>query len=42
MEAEEFEAAKTNFDKALEVNPEYGWVKYVLLPDLQKKMTVQK
>ena len=42
MEAEEFEAAKTNFDKALEINPEYGWVKYVLLPDLQKKMTVQK
>ncbi|MDW7681083.1 MAG: tetratricopeptide repeat protein [bacterium] len=38
----EFEAAKTNFDKALEINPEYNWVKHVLLPDLQKKMSVEK
>lgn len=42
MEAEEFEGAKTNFHKALEINPEYGWVTYVLLPDLQKKMQVEK
>ena len=42
MEAEEFEAAKTNFNKALEINPEYGWVKYVLLQDLQKKMAAEK
>ncbi len=41
-EAEEFEAAKTNFNKALEINPEYGWVTYVLLPDLQKKMLAEK
>ena len=42
MEAEEFEAAKSNLNKALEINPEYGWVTYVLLPNLQKKMTVEK
>jgi tetratricopeptide (TPR) repeat protein len=42
MEAEEFEAAKANFNKALEINPEYGWVTYVLLPDLQKKMKLEK
>lgn len=38
MEAEEFEAAKMNFDQALKINPEYGWVKYVLLPQLNTKM----
>jgi tetratricopeptide (TPR) repeat protein len=38
----EFNAAKANFDRALEINPEYGWVTYVLLPNLQKKMTVEK
>jgi tetratricopeptide (TPR) repeat protein len=42
METEEFEEAKANFNKALEINPEYGWVKYVLLPDLQKKMLAEK
>ncbi|UCE06394.1 MAG: tetratricopeptide repeat protein, partial [bacterium] len=42
MEAEDFEEAKLNFNKALEINPEYGWVKYVLLPDLKKKMTAEK
>jgi len=42
VEKEQFEAAKKNFDRALEINPEYGWVKYVLLPDLQKKMTAEK
>jgi tetratricopeptide (TPR) repeat protein len=42
MEDEKLEEAKTNFNKALEINPEYGWVTYVLLPDLQKKMTVEK
>lgn len=38
MEAEEFEAAKTNFDRALEINPGNNWVKYVLLPQLNSKM----
>ncbi len=38
MEAEEFEAAKANFNRALEINPEYGWVSYVLLPQLKKKV----
>ena len=38
MEAEEFEAAKLNFDKALEINPGYGWVSHVLLPQLNTKM----
>ncbi|MDZ7402174.1 MAG: tetratricopeptide repeat protein [candidate division KSB1 bacterium] len=38
----EFESAKANFEKALEINPEYAWVNYVLLPDLQKKMMAIK
>lgn len=38
MEDEEFEAAKTNFDRAMEINPKYGWVKYVLLPELNSKI----
>ncbi|MBI2417817.1 MAG: tetratricopeptide repeat protein [Ignavibacteriales bacterium] len=37
-EDENLETAKFYYKKALEVNPEYGWVKYKLLPDLEKKM----
>ena len=36
-EFEEFTAAELNFNKALEINPEYGWVSHVLLPELKKK-----
>lgn len=42
VEDEQFESAGNNFNRALEINPEYGWVKYVLLPDLQKKMMANK
>ena len=42
MEDGEFDRAKINFDKSLEINPEYSWVTYVLLPDLKKKIAVEK
>lgn len=42
MKDEEFEAAKTNFNKALAINPDCGWVKHNLLPSLQKKMTPEQ
>jgi len=42
METEEFEAAKTNFDRALEINPDNNWVKYVLLPQLNSKMATKQ
>ncbi len=38
MEEEEFESAQVNFDKALEINPNYGWVRYVLKPELKRQM----
>ena len=31
------EAARAAFEKALEINPDYGWVKYVLLPKLNSE-----
>ena len=37
MNAERYDQARTAFEKALDVNPDYGWVKYVLLPELDKK-----
>lgn len=33
-----YEAAISVFKKALEIEPEYGWVKYVLLPSTEKKL----
>ncbi len=42
MGNKEFEAAKSNFTKALEINPDYNWVNYVLMPDLNKKMASNK
>ena len=32
----ELELARAAFEKALEVDPDFGWVKYVLLPELEK------
>lgn len=32
----ELEQARAAFAKALEINPDFGWVKYVLLPELEK------
>ncbi len=38
MEREENMLAKKAFEKAMEINPNYGWVKYVLMPKLQNKL----
>lgn len=32
----ELESARTAFEKALEIDPDFGWVKYWLLPELEK------
>ena len=32
----ELESARAAFAKALEINPDFGWVKYALLPELEK------
>ena len=32
----ELESARAAFEKALEIDPDFGWVKYVLLPELEK------
>ena len=37
MNAERFEKARTAFEKALSINPKYGWVKTVLLPRLEQQ-----
>ncbi|MDZ7401161.1 MAG: tetratricopeptide repeat protein [candidate division KSB1 bacterium] len=42
MENGELEAAKTNFEKALQINPDYSWVKNDLMPNLQKKLAAKK
>jgi len=41
-EFKEFETAELNFNKALKINPEYGWVSHVLFPDLKKKVSEEK
>ncbi|RKY76431.1 hypothetical protein DRQ00_08750 [candidate division KSB1 bacterium] len=38
MERKNFAEAKNSFEKALEINPNYGWVKFVLMKELEKKM----
>jgi len=35
---ENYDAAKFVYQKALSIQPDFGWVKYVLLPEVQKKM----
>jgi tetratricopeptide (TPR) repeat protein len=35
---ENYEAAKFIYQKALSIDPEYRWIKYVLLPALEKQM----
>ena len=37
MDRDEKEPAGAAFEKALEVNPDFGWVKYVLLPELEEE-----
>ncbi|MGH7726721.1 MAG: hypothetical protein ACREOU_14945 [Candidatus Eiseniibacteriota bacterium] len=39
VEGERYADAKTFYKKALEINPENGWVEHALLPALEKKMT---
>ncbi|MGD8305744.1 MAG: tetratricopeptide repeat protein [Ignavibacteria bacterium] len=34
----EFESALNSYQKALDAEPDYSWVKYVLLPELEDKM----
>jgi tetratricopeptide (TPR) repeat protein len=41
MDKNDYTAAQANFEKALQINPNYGWVKYNLLPTLQKKIEEQ-
>lgn len=38
MDMEAYDTAKLNFEKALEINPDYGWVKYELMKQLEEKM----
>lgn len=37
MNAERYEQARTASETALDVNPDFGWVKYVLLPKLDEQ-----
>jgi tetratricopeptide (TPR) repeat protein len=37
MNAERYAQARTAFETALDLNPNYGWVKSVLLPELEKR-----
>lgn len=37
LETETPETAKVHFEKALEINPQNNWVKYVLLPNYEKE-----
>jgi tetratricopeptide (TPR) repeat protein len=39
MNAERYKKARTAFERALALNPDYGWVKHVLLPELEKKQS---
>ena len=36
------EAAHFTYKKALRIEPDFGWVKYSLLPDLEKKLADNK
>lgn len=37
MERGDYEAAERNFQKALEINPHFGWVRYVLMKELERR-----
>ncbi len=37
MEAERYDPARTAFEAALDLNPDYGWVRSVLLPRLEQQ-----
>jgi len=37
----QYQHAEKNYFKALEINPYYGWVRHVLLPDLEKRVAAK-
>ena len=37
MDQGQLHKAREAFEKALEVDPDFGWVKYALLPSLEAK-----
>jgi tetratricopeptide (TPR) repeat protein len=39
MDAERYDQARAAFEKALDLNPDYGWVKEVLLPKANEKQS---
>jgi tetratricopeptide (TPR) repeat protein len=39
MNAERYDRARTAFETALDLNPNYGWVKSALLPELEKRQS---
>lgn len=39
---ENYDSAKFYYQKVLSITPEHGWVKYVLMPELEKKMNENK
>jgi len=41
-EQENFPEAEAHYLKALEINPGYGWVKFMLFPELRKKQESEK
>ena len=41
-QSDNLESAKFMYQKVLTIQPEYGWVKYYLLPNLEKKMKEKK
>lgn len=41
-ELDNLESAKFYYQKVLSISPEHGWVKYVLMPELDKKMKENK
>ena len=36
MDQRELEKARSSFEKALEINPDFGWVKDELIPSLEE------
>jgi tetratricopeptide (TPR) repeat protein len=38
VKLENYDAAKFAYQKALNIQPDFGWVKYVLLPEVEKKV----
>lgn len=39
MDAERYDQARTAFERALDLNPDYGWVRQVLLPKAKEKQS---